>query len=155
MLTGDTTDLTKVPNDCVVGILISELVPGAVALDRIPSLEDLYRRVAAGVGTVDWGTVAMTVPADNRPTIKPIQVAFELRAAVDAAVVQAGLSASRRHVPCALALCFGLKQVQQTIDMGIALTLAFEVVFGAAKMMPMSRRALASAAFTAQFKPGG
>jgi hypothetical protein len=63
---------------------------------------------------------------------------------VEAAVQGAGLEPRLRHVPCALALAVRLKQVRQALDIDIALKLALEVVFGTAKMVPMSRRALAA-----------
>jgi hypothetical protein len=144
VLTGDTTDPTHVPADSVVGILIAELVPDTIPLDRFGSLEALYRGVAASVGSTAWGMVKTTVPAANQLTLLPIRVAFELRPAVETAVQKSGLSPRLRHVPCALALAVGLKQVRQAIDIDIGLTLALEVVFGTAKMVPMSRRALAA-----------
>ena len=144
VLTGDTANLASVPPDSVVGILVAELVPGTYALEAIPPLEALYAGVAAGVGAVEWGKVPLSVPAGNAPFVLPIQVAFELRPAVDAAVEALSLDRARRHVPCTLALAEGLKQVQAAIDPAIALRLALEVVFGTAKMVPMSRRAFDS-----------
>jgi hypothetical protein len=144
VLTGDTANLASVPPDSVVGILLAELVPGTYALAAFPPLEDLYTGVAAGVGAVEWGKVPLSVPAGNAPFVLPIQVAFELRPAVDAAVASLDLDRSRRHVPCTFALADGLRQVQAAIDPSIALRLALEVVFGTAKMVPMSRRAFES-----------
>jgi hypothetical protein len=145
VLTGDTANLASVPPDSVVGILLAELVPGTYALAAIPPLEDLYAGVAAGVGAVEWGKVPLSVPAGNAPFVLPIRVAFELRPEVDAAVASLGLDRSRRHVPCTLALADGLRQVQAAIDPSIALRLVLEVVFGTAKMIPMSRRAFEAA----------
>jgi hypothetical protein len=73
----------------------------------------------------------------------PIRLAFELRPAVEAACSAAAVTAVQRHLPCALALASGLEQVRDSIDIKVALTLALEVVFGMAKMAPMSRRAFA------------
>lgn len=151
VLSGDSTDLAQVPADTVVGILVAELVPDTVSLDAFGSLERLYRHVAQNVGgSTEWGNVATSVPQENRPTVLPIRMAFELRAAVDAAVVQSGLPSGQRHVPCALALALGLTQVKGAIDMQIGLTLALEVVFGMAKVAPMSRRGFEAAATDAQ-----
>ena len=141
VLTGDTTDLGRIPVDSVVGVLIAELVPATAALDRFLSLEAVYRGVAASVGSVAWGSVQTTVPAANQPTVLPIQVAFELRPTVETAVTDAGLPRRLRHVLCASALAVGVKQVRRAIDIDIAVALALEVVFGMAKMAPMSRRA--------------
>jgi hypothetical protein len=100
-----------------------------------------YRSVAANVNKATWGNVTTSMPAANRPGVVPLQVAFELRDAVDAAQSEAGLPRSLRHVVCALALANGLQQVRQACDMKMAVTLAMEVVFGMAKMAPMSRAA--------------
>ena len=63
---------------------------------------------------------------------------------VDAAIAQAGLKTSQRYIPCVLALAIAIKQVRDAIDMELAVRLALETLFGAAKMMPMSRRAFAT-----------
>ncbi|HEX7491037.1 MAG TPA: hypothetical protein VF337_04980 [Candidatus Limnocylindrales bacterium] len=141
ILTGDQPDATKVPADSVVGILVGELVPGTVALDPFLPLDEFYARVAANVGEVPWGNVATSVPEDNTPGVVPLQVAFELRDAVDSAQSASGLPRSLRHVVCAVALAEGLKQVKAACDMNMAVTLAMEVAFGMSKMAPMSRAA--------------
>jgi hypothetical protein len=146
VLSGDGSDLAGVPPESVAGILLGELVPDTVALDDFGSLERLYRHVAASVGAAPWGAVLTTVPSGSQPTVLPLQIAFELRPAVDAAVVGSGLDRADRHVPCALALAAGLKQVREAIDIRVGLTLALEVVFGMAKMAPMSRRAFEDSA---------
>jgi hypothetical protein len=145
-LTGDTADLDKVPADSIVGILVSSLVPDVVALADFGSLEDVYRSVAAHVGVTEWGTVYLSVGADHAPTIPPIRLAFELRPAVESACAEAGIAPGQRHQPCALALAGALEQVKDAIDIKLGLRLALEVVFGMAKMAPMSRRAFAAVA---------
>jgi hypothetical protein len=146
VLTGDTANLASVPPESVVGILVAELVPSTFALEAMPPLEQLYANVAAGVRSVEWGNVPLSVPADNAPSVLPIQVAFELRPAVDAAVLATRLEPSRRHVLPTLALAEGLRQVQAAIDPAIAVRLALEVVFGMAKMAPMTNRAFEAVA---------
>jgi hypothetical protein len=146
ILTGDTADLTAVPADTIVGILVAELVPKVYAPADFGSLEELYRGVAASVGRTEWGTVHLSVGNDHAPTLPPIRLAFELRAAVEAACSAAAVTAAQRYRPCALALASGLEQVRQAIDPKVGLRLALEVVFGMAKMAPMSRRAFEDAA---------
>jgi hypothetical protein len=141
VLTGDTADLAAVPADTIVGILVAQLVPDVVALADFGSLEDLYRSVAAGVGQTEWGTVHLSVGPDHAPSMPPIRLAFELRPAVEAACSSSGVADVQRHQPCALALASGLGQVREAIDVKLGLTLALEVVFGMAKMAPMSRHA--------------
>jgi len=147
VLTGDTADLASVPADTIVGILVAELVPKTYQLVDFGSLEDLYRSVAASVGQTEWGTVHLSVGADHAPSIPPIRLAFELRPAVESACSSNGVTAAQRHQPCALALASGLAQVGEAIDPKVALKLALEVVFGMAKMAPMSRRAFADASW--------
>ena len=146
VLTGDTADLAQVPADTIVGILVAELVPNVYTLADCGSLEDLYRAVAASVGSTEWGTIHLSVGADHAPMVAPIRLAFELRPAVETACSAASVKAGQRHQPCALALASGLGQVREAIDPQVALKLSLEVVFGMAKMAPMSRRAFADAA---------
>jgi hypothetical protein len=141
VLTGDKTDLAEVPSDSIVGILVDQLVPHVVALADFGSIQDLYRSVAASVGQTEWGEVHLTVPEDNRPRIPPIRLAFELRPTVESACLAAGLVSGDRHRACALALAGGLVQVAGAIDIKVGLRLALEVVFGMAKMAPMSQGA--------------
>lgn len=149
ILSGDTPDLAAVAPDSVVGLLVRELVPAVVPLDYFGSLETLYRNVAAKVGSLAWGAVYTSVPDENEPSVLPLQVAFELRPAVDFAVSACGLTSGRRYVVCALALADGLREVQGAIDLRVGILLALEVVFGMAKMTPMSKRA-----FEAEAEPG-
>jgi hypothetical protein len=141
ILSGDSTDLAAQPPDTVVGILVAELVPGTFELGDFEPLQGVYRRVAERVGSAPWGAVMAAVPDDHQPTVLPLQAAFELRPAVEAAVTEAGLPRSQRHVPCAQALAEGLRQVHGAIDGRIGLALALDVVFTMAKTVPMSRRA--------------
>jgi hypothetical protein len=141
VLSGDTTDWTAVPPDSVAGVLVGELVPQVVPLEYFGSLDEIYAHVAGHVGSAPWGAVSVGVPVDNQPVVLPLQVAFELRPAVDAAVAEAGIPARRRHVPCAVALAGGIRQIQGAIDLRMAMTIALQITFAMAKMAPMSRRA--------------
>ena len=146
MLTGDETNLSAVPQSSVAGLLRDRLVPETVPLDAFAPLDGLYAHVASGVGTTPWGEVPLSVPDEHRPGIQPIRLAFGLRSAVEAAVAElqegnGSAAAAGRRAPCALALASGIERTSQAIDVGIALTLALEVVFGMAKTVPMSRRA--------------
>ena len=146
ILSGDQSDVAKCPAESVVGILVSELVPATVPLDLFGPLDRFYAWVASGVGKAAWGNVTTSVAASNKPRIMPLQVAFELRGAVDVAQTKAGLARNLRHVVCAVALADSLKQVKPACDMTMAVTLAMEVAFGTAKMAPMSRAAFETVA---------
>ncbi len=143
MLTGDATDLADVPATSVVGVLRDGLTPATIAADAFEPLERWYRLVASNVGSTAWGEVGLTVPVEHRPSVQPLRLAFEMRPAVEAAT--AGLHDAGRRVPCSLALAGGIEGTGQALDIRIALTLALEVVFGMAKMVPMSRRAFEEA----------
>lgn len=146
LLTGDQLDPAAAPAASVVGILVGELVPGVVPMEAFAGLRETFQRVAAGVGTAAWGNVVTGVPEDNRPTVLPIQVAFELRPNVDQAMERASLSRDRRHHVTALALAIGVRLTKDAIDPKIAVALALDVSVGMAKMAPMSRRAFAALA---------
>lgn len=144
LLSGDQLDPAAAPPGSVVGVLVGALVPDVVPLEAFADLRGPYQRVAAGVGSAAWGSVVTSVPEANRPTVLPIQVAFELRPNVDEAAARAGLPRDRRHEVCALALALGIRLARDAIDPRVAVTLALDVSFGMAKMVPMSRRAFAT-----------
>jgi hypothetical protein len=139
VLTGDATSLDEVPAESVVGILRDRLVPGTVSADAFGPLDRPYRLVASGVGETPWGEVPLTVSDDHRPSVQPLRLAFEVRPAVEA------VAPTERHTPCAIALAAGIERTKDAIDVGVALTLALEIVFGMAKTVPMSRRAFEEA----------
>jgi hypothetical protein len=146
ILSGDQSDVAECPADSVVGILVSELVPATVPLHMFRPLDGFYARVAASVGKAPWGTLTTSVAASNKPHVVPLRVAYELRGAVDAAQSKAGLAPRLRHVVCAVALADCLNQVKPACDVSMAVTLAMEVAFGAAKMAPMSGAAFGTVA---------
>jgi hypothetical protein len=143
VLTGDTTDLAAVPPFSVAGLLRDGLV-GHVVPVEVLDLGRVVRHVAAHVGKAQWGAVSLSVPAENRPVVLPLRVAFELRPVVIRAcqpLTPHGSALVRgRHVPCALALVSALEQVREAIDPAVAVTIALEVTFAMAKMVPMSMR---------------
>jgi hypothetical protein len=147
ILTGDDVEIDVPPNS-VIGILTRELDdPPATPAE----IERLYRLVASNAGETAWGQVATSVPENHRPGVLPIQVAFDLRDAVTAAQTDCGLPGPLRHVPCALALALGLRRVANAMDTRLAVTLALEVTFGMAKMVPMPKSVFAQ--FAALHKP--
>jgi hypothetical protein len=145
VLTGDALVLAAVPPLSVLGVFAGELVPSLVPANAVEPLARWYEHVAATVAGQAWGEVATTVGEEHRPTVLPLRAAFELRPAVDEAAARSDRPTSERHVPCVLALCLAFGQVQSAIDVRVATTLTLEVVFGMAKMVPMSRHALEDA----------
>jgi hypothetical protein len=145
VLTGDALTLAAVPTLSVVGLFAAELVPATVPTDAVEPLARWYEHVAANVAGRPWGEVATSVGDEHRPTVLPLRAAYDLRPAVDEAAALCGRPTSERHVLCTLALCAAFGQVKSAIDVRVATTLAFEVVFGMAKMVPMSRQALEAA----------
>jgi len=154
ILTGDTEDPAAVPEASVLGILIRELVPSVAPAECFASPGDIYKHVAASVNAAEWGCVTTTVGDEHEPTVMPIRATFELRAAVNEAQSKAGLPPKLRYVPCALGLAIGIKQVQAALDIRVTVRLALEVVFGMAKMTPMSRAAFNAVAADASATTG-
>jgi hypothetical protein len=148
ILSGDITDIDGMAPNSVMGILAREAGVPPETLDQV---ERVYKLVASSVGATDWGYPATSVPGEHQPSVLPIQVAFDLRDAVDEAQKDAGLPRNLMHVPCALALAMGLRQVAAAIDMQVAVTLALEITFGMAKMAPMPKSVFAQ--FAAAHKP--
>jgi len=138
ILTGDSISLADMTADTVLGLYCAELVPVPIAPDALPDPRRLYEHVASTVNSAPWGYVATTVEVDNQPRVMALRVAFDMRATVDHAVATAGVDRSQRWVPCVLALCVAVRQVQSAIDMRLATTLILEVVFAMAKTVPMS-----------------
>jgi hypothetical protein len=144
ILTGDTDDPAKVPEASVLGILARELLPAVAPAECFADPGAIYKHIAATVGSTEWGCVATTVGDDHAPGVMPIRAAFELREAVDEVQSKAGLPTELRYVPCALALAAGIGQVREALDVRVTVRLALEIVFGMAKMAPMSRAAFES-----------
>jgi hypothetical protein len=82
----------------------------------LPRPDSLYRYIAATVGSADWGAVTTTVPEDDQPRVLPLRQAYELRP----------------HV--------------LRIERAGGAQLACEVLFGMAKMTPMTDAALGAGA---------
>jgi hypothetical protein len=143
ILTGDSISLAEMTTDTVVGLYRAELVPVPIAPDALPDPRRLYEHVAGTVNDAPWGYVATTVDADHQPRVMALRAAFEMRAAVDEAVRVAEVNQAQRWVPCVLAICAAMRQVQAAIDMRLASTLVMEVLFAMSKTVPMSSDKLA------------
>lgn len=143
VLTGDTTDLFACGPETVAGLLRDGLA-GHLVPPEVLDLGRVVRWVAEHVGRAPWGQASLSVPADNRPAVIPLRAAFEMRPAVVTACAPLSPDGAAylrgRHVPCALALVSALEQTAEAIDPAVSVTLAIEIAFTMAKMMPMSLR---------------
>ena len=137
ILSGDRGTVAVSPAESVVGVLRG-WIPDLVGAADFPTPESLYRHVASTVGQAPWGQVAVTVGDDNRPCMSALRAAFELRPAVLAAEAALGTAPSERHLLAATALLEAGHQVAGAIDHAVAVRLALEVVWGMAKMAPMT-----------------
>jgi hypothetical protein len=137
ILGGDRGMMEGSPAASIVGILRG-WIPDLVGAADFPTPDSLYRHVASTVGQAPWGEVAVTVGDDNRPSLSPLRAAFELRPAVLAAEAALGTAPSERHLLAANALLEAGHQVAGAIDHAVAVRLALEVVWGMAKMAPMT-----------------
>jgi hypothetical protein len=147
-LTGDGLNVATVPAATVVGVLRDRLVPRIAPLPAFGTLEGRYRFVAQQAGHSEWGWVAVSVDPDHTPWLMPIRAAFELRrtvVAVEQAVADArgGAPWARRDLLCAGALAAAIEETADVLAPSISVPLALDVVFGMAKLVPMSQAAYA------------
>lgn len=139
VLTGDPMPPDGPPPGTVWAILSAAGTP-------LPAPESLYRHIAATVGSAEWGTVPTTVPVGNQPWVLPLRQAYELRPHVLRLERAAGAPRARRHVLVTTALAQAIEQTKGAIDLAVGTQLACEVLFGMAKMSPMTDAALAAGA---------
>jgi hypothetical protein len=139
ILTGEPMPPNGPPEGSVWALLLGAGVP-------LPTPESLYRHIAGTVGSADWGAVITTVPEDDQPWVLPLRQAYELRPHVLRIEGAAGSPTVQRHVLVTTALVQAMAQTTGAIDAAIGAQLACEVLFGTAKMTPMTDAAFAAAA---------
>ena|SRR6185369_8591966 len=143
LISGDVDDWSKVPANCVVGILRAQITAGPYDAAELPSLTDVYGGLAASTGdTSSWGWVPLSVPVVNRPTVMPLRIAFETREAVGRIVVGIRNDTMRCLRVTTTALAKVLCLAEGVIDHRVALLLAIETINGMAKTAPMTIEAL-------------
>jgi hypothetical protein len=147
-LTGDGLNVGTVPAATVVGVLRDRLVPVVAPLVAFGTLEGRYRFVADHVGHSEWGRVALSIDPDHAPWVLPIRAAFEMRraiVAVESALAdgRGGAPWARRDLLCAGALAAAIDETASVLHPAVGVPLALDVVFGMAKMVPMSQAAFA------------
>ncbi|MBL8837395.1 MAG: hypothetical protein JNL66_14180 [Alphaproteobacteria bacterium] len=143
-LSGDVAELDAMPPKCVFGVLRDQLRGAGYARADFPEVAKIFSRLARTIdptNPVMWGRVPLSVPKENRPSIMPLQAAYELRGLVEtlAAKMHTGKAEDRfaRLALCAYTLAKVLESVRDAIDPKVALTLAFETTNGMAKMAPV------------------
>jgi hypothetical protein len=139
VLTGDPMPPGGAPPGTVWSVLATAGAP-------LPEPESLYRHVASTVASTEWGMVATTVPDGNTPSVLPLRQAYELRPHVLALEQASGGLPAQRHLLVTTALVQAMAQTASAIDATIGAQLACEVLFGVAKMAPMTDAALAAGA---------
>ena len=158
ILSNDLTDWAAA-GESVFGRIRVGALAGAYAPADFPALADVYRvfvsgvggggvaggRMAAGAGSLAWGFVPLSVPAENRPQIQPLRSAFELRLPVRALFAARALPVGEWPAACAVALVSELDRVEAAIDHRVAVTLVLETVNGMAKTAPMTDDAMRAA----------
>jgi hypothetical protein len=105
----------------------------------------IFQDFAARIGKpADWGTVPLSVPKENIPSVLPLRVAYETRPTVDKIFLPLSNPQQRLHA-AVLALAEALIAVREAIDRKIALLLALQIVNGMAKTAPMTDEAMEAA----------
>ncbi len=135
-------DLDSYPSDSVVGMLRDRLTPGTYQKADFPPIKEVMGNYAAGIGKKeDWGSVPLTVPLENRPTLVPLKFGYETRHQVDEILNPLKVKKEALRVSV-LALSEILKMVRGAIDPKVALLLTLEILNGMAKTAPMTERAM-------------
>ena len=153
LFSGDTADesIDGPPALSIVGMLRDKLLASGYDKSDFPPLKVIFQDFAARIGKPsDWGRVPLSVPAENVPSILPLQVAYETRPTVDR-IFQPLTNAQEKLHAAVLTLAEALIAVRAVIDRKIALLLALQIVNGMAKTAPMRDEAMEAA----RKKPSG
>jgi len=147
LFSGDVPDegIDSPPSGSIVGVLRDRLVVSGFDRSDFPQLKKIFQDFAAGVGKPStWGSVPLSVPSENAPSILPLRFAYETRSTVDSLFKPLTNPQDRLHASV-LALAETLIAVRQVIDRRTALLLALEIINGMAKTAPMTDDAMKAA----------
>ena len=142
VLTGDPITRPAAPG--TVWSLIEPLGGSLAPAAALPDPAALYRFVVEQLGQADWGRVSTSVGDEHEPFLLPLKAAYDLRPAVLGIEQRFGAPVKDRHIVTTAALTAALEQTRSAIDVPISLRLAVEVLFGMAKMAPMTGREIAA-----------
>ncbi len=147
LFSGDTPEesIDAPPAGSIVGMLRDKLLASGYEKSDFPSLRMIFQDFAARIGKpTDWGTVPLSVPKENIPSILPLQVAYETRPTVDR-IFQPLMNPQERLQAAVLALAEALIAVREVFDKKVAILLALQIVNGMAKTAPMTDEAMEAA----------
>lgn len=139
LLTGDMAVFRSAAPGSVAATLMALLVPAVFDAEHFAVVDNVYMVLPDSLGRIEWGAVATTVPDENKPRIPLLQAAFHLRDYVDSAQRLLGVPTGRRHVPCIHALAVALRETRHAIAPEVAIALSMEVLFAAARTVPVPR----------------
>jgi hypothetical protein len=152
----DDKPLAEAPAESVAGLLRARLHRCGFVKADFPVLEDVFRHFAGHIGdAAAWGKVPLSVPQAHLPSLMPLQVAYQTRALVDAALAPLGNDRMERLTATTLTLSRVLCETKSVIEPWVATTLALETVNGMAKMAPMTAEAMARIVEEQQSKGDG
>ena len=135
-LTGD--PVTSPAPAGTVWSLLEPLSGRAVPASAFPDAQGLYDQTERNLGQAGpWG-LGTTVGDDHAPARSPLHQAFLLRASVLETERLFVAAVSDRHLVTASALTSAIDQTRSAIDPAISLRLALEVLFGVARLAPMT-----------------
>jgi len=135
-LTGDPV-MSPAPAGTVWSIL-EPLVGRVVSSTALPDAQELYDQTDRNLGQAGPWRLVTTVGDDHAPARAPLHQAFLLRAAVLETERLFAAAVSERHIVTASALTSAIDQTKSAIDPAVSLRLALEVLFGVARLAPMT-----------------
>lgn len=155
LISGDQPTVESADAGSVVGILRDQVLAAGYRREEFPDLKGVFGGFAARIGKEeDWGWVPLSTPADNRPHLMPLMVAYETRTDVDRVLATVRGDKAKALAASTLALADILGKVEDVIDHRVALLLAIETVNGMAKTAPMTDEAYQRVARNAAPPPG-
>lgn len=142
LISGDQPTVERAAAGSVVGVLRDQLPIAGYRREEFPDLKGVLEGSAARIGNEeDWGWVPLSTPAENRPHLMPLMVAYETRTDVDRVLAAVHHDQAKALAASTLALADILGKVKDVIDHRVALLLAIETVNGMAKTAPMTDEA--------------
>jgi len=138
-LCADQTDWEKAPPETIYGIIHHYALVGGYAASAFPPMGEVFRTFIEGLaGETEWGWVPLSTPPANRPIVRPLQAAHDLRGPLEAIWTEHRVPPAYRAGVCALALAKALAVVKEAIDPKIAVRTALETVNAMAKTVPVN-----------------
>jgi len=125
----------EVPAESVFGTIRAK-TKAVFTTDDFPNVIAIFENHAQNLGKAEWGSVALSIPAANKPSVLPIRVGYETRSFIQNKI---NLWSSEKHLQIATdAMVQVLIDTKAAIAGSTALLIALETINGMSKMATMT-----------------